>query len=287
MSETGKIVLKAVDTKKFSSLLKRTGSIDRLVFLNITGAHLDSIAYNQNKSVVKRVESDLNFYCQEYTNKNENQVKFLFTNVNKFLSALSLVGTDDVNIVLSYEDGFGKKATISNKTISMNIVCGESALAPIEMPAKAKESVFNDYSKLVYGFGIDSKEFKYINSLFDINKDGTKVFFSKYGNVVHVSEIEAKSDAELDKVNSIVANDDYDGFRTWEKLYDKIVETDNVKIANDNENHISAYAKAFFTWVDSDNDFTFEIHENKLKIISTEDETSTKSTVVIMPIQFN
>lgn len=285
-----KIVLKNLDTKKFISVIKRSSALDKMIFVNVEGTKFDSVAFNgNNKTVVKRVESDLSALCEEFENENTGLVKFLFTNANKLIQALSLVGTDDVTMVLHYDEtGFGVKAEIFNKTTRMNIVCGEKALAPIEMPVAAKTAVFGDKSKLVYSFGIDEKEFKYFTSLFEINKEAIRVYFSKYGDTVYLNEIEAKTNDEIDKVMDLVANDDFDGFRAWEKLYNKEIDirqlTDGATPA---ENYISAYNKPFFDYVDGDNLFDFEVHQNKLIIYSSDEETATKSTVVIMPIKFN
>ena len=48
-----KISLKNVETKRFLNLVKRSSSMDRMMFITVKGSEFESIAYNQHKTALK------------------------------------------------------------------------------------------------------------------------------------------------------------------------------------------------------------------------------------------
>ena len=76
-----KIILKNCDVKEFSTLVKRSASLDNFIFINLQGSKFESTAYNKNKSALKSITADLTNYCGEFVNElGDELVKIQFTN---------------------------------------------------------------------------------------------------------------------------------------------------------------------------------------------------------------
>lgn len=287
-----KISLNGVNTKRFINLIKRSSSFDNLIFITLKGSQFESTAYNPNKSALKSVYADLENMCGDYTNEIDEVVKIQFSNANKLIQNLSMVGSDNVDIIFDIEDNnYAKKVLIKNDEVSLNVSCADKdAVDFLEIPDSARVSIFEDTSKLLYSIKISDSEFKYMSSLFDLNKETVRVFFNLVGDDVYVSEIESTDENVRSKVNEIIQNNDYEGFSKFEKLYSKklniteITKTENAEV--DTNNYLGCFNKPYFKWVDMDSNYVLEYHTNKIKIVTFDEESGIKTYVVLTPVRF-
>ena len=106
-----KISLKNVETKRFLNLVKRSSSMDRMMFITVKGSEFESIAYNQHKTALKSVESDLEKICESYDNEcGDETIKIQLGDTAKLISSLTLIGSENVDIIFDIEDNnFAKK----------------------------------------------------------------------------------------------------------------------------------------------------------------------------------
>lgn len=283
-----KISLKGVNTKRFTNLIKRSSSMDNLIFITLKGDQFESTAYNKNKSALKSVYADLEKMCEEYDNPIDDAVKIQFSNANKLIQVLSLVGTENVDVIFDIEDNnYAKKALIKNTDVCINVSCADKdAVDFLEIPDAARHSIFEDTSKMLYSINIADSEFKYMSNLFGLNKDAVRVFFSLVNGAVYVSEIESTDENVRQKVNEIIQNNSYDEFGAFEKLYSKkLTITDYNNVAGVGE-YLGCFNKSYFGWVDNDSNYTFEYHTNKIKIVSYDEDSSIKTYVVLTPVRF-
>ena len=89
----------------------------------VKGNEFESIAYNQHKTALKSVESDLEKICETYENEcGDEVVKIQFGDASKLVSVLSLVGTENVTITFDIEENnFAKKVCVENQEVSMQV----------------------------------------------------------------------------------------------------------------------------------------------------------------------
>ena len=282
-----KIVLKNCDVKEFNSLIKRSASLDNMIFINVRGNKFESTAYNKNKSALKSITADLQNYCEEFINElGDDSAKILFTNASKLISVLSLVGTDGVDVTFFIEEnGYAKKVVVENTEVNLTVPAADEAIHEfLEIPEHARHSIFEDTSTLEYKVGISENEFKYLTQLFQLNKESCRVCFSISDNVVIVSEIEPTDENVRDMVNNLLNDENIKDFDAFEKLYAKKLTYDSFESQTE-DGYLKCFNKGYFVWIDSDEHYDIEFHSNKIKFISV-DEKGTKTYVVLTPVRF-
>ena len=284
-----KISLKNVNVKKINTLLKRSSAMDNMVFINIDGSKFESTAYNRNKSALKSVTADLEKFCEEYSNPIDGLVKVQFANASKLITTLSLVGDENVSIVfeINEDDNYATKAVIKNSEMNVTVNCADKeAVDFLEIPETARHSIFEDTSKLQMSASITDNEFKKIKGLFGLNKDSVRVFFNLVDDDIVVSEVESTDENVRSTINTMLQDNDFSGFRKFDKLYDKkLVCTDFSK--NENvDDYLACFNKQWFEWCDGTDKFmNIEFHSNKIKFISFDDD-NVKTYVVLTPVRF-
>lgn len=290
-----RIVLKNVETKRFINLIKRSSSMDRMIFITVIGSGFESIAYNQHKTALKSVESDLGKICEEYENEcGEEPVKIQFGDGNKLVNALSLVGTEKVNISFEVEDNnFAKKISVENDEVSINVACADpEAIDFLTLDETKKDKVFNDTANLQFSININENEFKYMQQLFGMNKESVRVFFHKKGDDVFMSEVESSDEnvrAELNETITRVRQGEEEAFNefvNYEKMYSKKLNISDYENFSGEENFLACFNKPYFGWVDNDKLYTFEFHMNRIKISSFDEDNCVKTSVVLAPVMF-
>lgn len=283
-----KISLKGVNTKRFINLIKRSSSLDNLIFITLKGNQFESTSYNRNKSALKSVYADLEKMCDEFENPIDDAVKIQFSNANKFIQVLSLVGTEGVDIIFDIEDNnYAKKTLVKNADTAINVICADKeAVDFLEIPENARHSIFEDSSKLQYSINISDTEFKFMSSLFNLNKDAVRVFFNLVDGEVYVSEIESTDENVRQVVNEIIQEKKYDEFEAFEKLYSKKLTISEYNNVSGDEKYLGCFNKSYFGWIDNDDNYTFEYHTNKIKIVSYDEESGIKTYVVLTPVRF-
>ena len=283
-----KISLKGVKTKQFVSLIKRSSSLDNMIFITLNGSKFESIAYNRNKSALKSVSADLETICDEFSNPIESPVKIQLANATKFITAISLVGDETVDIIFYIEDdNYASKVVVKNGETNVTVNCADRAAVEfLEIPEEARNRVFEDLSKLQCSINITENEFKKIKGLFGLNKDSVRVFFNLNGEELVMSEIESTDENVRAEVNEIINENKYDDFRNYDKLYDtKLITTEFTK--NDGVNdYLACFNKQYFDWIDMDKNYVIEFHTNKIKFISFDDDDNVKTYVVMTPVRF-
>lgn len=290
-----KISLKNVETKRFTNLIKRSISIDKMIFTTVIGSEFESIAYNQHKTALKSVESDLEKICETYENEcGTEAVKIQFSDANKLVSVLQLVGVENVNITFDIEDNnFAKKVCVENNEVSMNIACADpEAVDFLTLEEAKKDKIFNDTTKLQFTVNITENEFKYMQQLFGLNKESVRVFFHKKGDDIYMSEIESTDENVRQELNEIITRarggeeDAFDAFDKYEKMYSKRLNISDYKNFGGEDNFLSCFNKPYFSWVDNDKLYTIEFHLNRIKINSFDEENFVKTSVVLAPVMF-
>lgn len=283
-----KISLKSVKTKQFISLIKRSASMDNLIFITLDGSKFESTAYNRNKSALKSVSADLEAMCEEFTNPNEGPVKIQFANANKLITTLSLVGDETLDVVFDIEDnGYAKKVVVRNDEMNVTVNCADKeAVDFLEIPANARHSIFEDMSNLQCSVNITDNEFKKLTGLFGLNKDSVRVFFNLVGDEIVVSEIESTDESVRSRINDLIQDSDYEGFRKFDKLYDKKLVISELVKGDGVTDYLGCFNKQWFSWVDAgDKSYTIEFHTNKVKFITSDDD-NVKTYVVLTPVRF-
>lgn len=282
-----KIILKNCDVKEFSSLIKRSASLDNFIFVNLNGSEFESTAYNKNKSALKSISANLEEYCDGFTNEcGDELVKIQFSNAGKLISVLGLVGSDGVDVTFYIEEnGYARKVIVENMEVNLTVPAADKeALSFLEIPETARHTIFEDYSTLQYKVGISDSEFKYLSQLFGLNKESCRVFFSINGENVHVSEIESTDDNVREKVNDILKEGTINDFEAFEKLYSKKLTFDEFE-GKTSEPYMHCFNKSYFMWIDTDKHYDIEFHTNKIKFVSVDDK-GTKTYVVLTPVSF-
>lgn len=283
-----KIVLKSCDVKEFSSLVKRSASLDNFIFINLRGSEFESTAYNQNKSALKSISANLEEYCDGFTNElGDELVKIQFSNATKFISVLSLVGTEGVDVTFYIEEnGYAKKVVVENSVVNLTVPAADKeALSFLEIPEKARYSIFEDMTSLQYKVGITDNEFKYLTQLQGLNKESCRVCFSISGETVTVSEIESTDENVREEVNALLEDTNIKDFDEFEKLYAKKMSYDSFEKSENVEGYLQCFNKSYFVWIDTDKHYDIEFHTNKIKFVSV-DEKGTKTYVVLTPVRF-
>lgn len=284
-----KIFLNGVDTKRFINLIKKSASMDNMIFININGAQFESSSYNKNKSALKNVSADLEKFCNSYKNSIDDLVKIQFSNASKLIQSLQLVnGSDDVNVVFHIEDNnYAKKVVVSDSSTEITTPCADKeAVDFLEIPEAARKTVFEDMSKFQFGVDITDNEFKYINQLFNLNKDSVRIFFSFHEGDVYISEIEGTDENVRKEVNDIVTNTDTTAFLNFEKLYSKKLNINNINNESNTTEYIQCFNKQYFALIDSEKSYNIEFHTNKVKFVSDDEETGVKTYVILTPVRF-
>ena len=283
-----KISLKGVKTKQFTSLIKRSASIDNMIFINIDGSKFESTSYNRNKSALKSVSADLEVMCEEYSNPISEPVKIQFSNATKVITTLTLVGDETLDVVFEIEDdNYAKKMVVKNSEMNVTVNCADKeAVDFLAIPETARHSIFEDVSKLQCSVNINENELKKIRGLFGLNKDSVRVFFNLVnGEEIVVSEIESTDENVRQTVNDLIQNNDYEGFRQFDKLYDKKIIHQEFSKNDGVENYLACFNKQYFDLIDSDKLYTIEFHSNKIKFISFDDD-NVRTYVVLTPVRF-
>jgi hypothetical protein len=283
-----KVILKNCDTKEFSNLLRKSSSLDNMIYINLCGSKFEATAYNATKSALKDIRANLEEYCDGFTNElGDENVKIQFSNSNKLISVLGLVGNENVDVTFFIEDnGYAKKVLVENVEVNLTVPAADKeAMQQFEIPEKARYSIFEDTSTLQYKVGISDNEFKYLTQLFGINKESLRVCFSISGNAVNVSEIESTDENVRDIVNGLLEDGDIDGFDKFEKLYSKKLNCDTFEKTDGVDGYLRCFNKTYFPMIDADKHYDIEFHSNKIKFISVDDK-GTKTYVVFTPVAF-
>lgn len=284
-----KISLKGVKTKQFTSLIKRSASIDNLIFITLNGSKFESTSYNRNKSALKSVSADLETMCDEFSNPIDEPVKIQFSNASKVVTTLALVGDETLDIVFDIEDdNYAKKMVVKNQEMNVTVSCADKeAVDFLSIPDAARQSIFENTENLQCSVTITESELKKMRGLFGLNKESIRVFFNLIdGGEIVVSEIEGTSDDVREAVNELIQDKNYEGFRKFEKLYDKkLIHTEFSKV-DGVDNYLACFNKQYFDLIDSDKLYNIEFHTNKVKFISSDEETNVKTYVVLTPVRF-
>lgn len=283
-----KVILKNCDVAGLSGLVKKSSPFDNLVFINLRGSEFESTAYNKNKSALKSISANLEEYCDGFTNEfGDELVKIQFSNASKVISVLSLVGSESVDITFYIEEnGYAKKMVVENSEVNLTVPAADKeALSFLEIPERARFSIFEDTSTLEYKVGISDTEFKYLTQLTNINKESVRVNFSISGESVTVSEIESVDENVREIVNSYLEDVDIAKFDAFDKLYSKKLTYESFEKDGENEGYLKCFNKSYFNWIDSDKHYDIEFHSNKIKFISVDDKGA-KTYVVFTPVAF-
>lgn len=283
-----KVILKNCDVAGLSGLVKKSSPFDNLVFINLRGSEFESTAYNKNKSALKSISANLEEYCDGFTNEfGDELVKIQFSNASKVISVLSLVGNEGVDITFYIEEnGYAKKMVVENSEVNLTVPAADKeALSFLEIPERARFSIFEDTSTLEYKVGISDTEFKYLTQLTNINKESVRVNFSISGESVTVSEIESVDENVREIVNSYLEDVDIAKFDAFDKLYSKKLTYESFEKDGENEGYLKCFNKSYFNWIDSDKHYDIEFHSNKIKFISVDDKGA-KTYVVFTPVAF-
>lgn len=284
-----KISLKGLKTKQFCNLLKRSSSIDNLIFIGLKGSEFESTSYNRNKSALKSVSANLEKMCEEFSNPIDDVlVKIQFANASKLITTLSLVGDEMVDIIFDIDDdNYGKKAVIKNSEVSVTVNCADKeAVDFLEIPETARHSIFEDMSKFQCSIDITDSEFKKIMGLMGLNKDSVRVFFHLIdGEQIVISEIESTDENVRSCINEILSDNNYDAFRKFDKLYDKKVIASEFNKNDNVTDYLACFNKQYFNMIDQDKFYSIELHSNKLKVVTSDDD-SVKTYVVLTPVRF-
>lgn len=283
-----KVILKNCDVAGLSGLVKKSSPFDNLVFINLRGSEFESTAYNKNKSALKSISANLEEYCDGFTNEfGDELVKIQFSNASKVISVLSLVGSEGVDITFYIEEnGYAKKMVVENSEVNLTVPAADKeALSFLEIPERARFSIFEDTSTLEYKVGISDTEFKYLTQLTNINKESVRVNFSISGESVTVSEIESVDENVREIVNSYLEDVDIAKFDAFDKLYSKKLTYESFEKDGENEGYLKCFNKSYFNWIDSDKHYDIEFHSNKIKFISVDDKGA-KTYVVFTPVAF-
>lgn len=283
-----KVILKNCDVAGLSGLVKKSSPFDNLVFINLRGSEFESTAYNKNKSALKSISANLEEYCDGFTNEfGDELVKIQFSNASKVISVLSLVGSEGVDITFYIEEnGYAKKMVVENSEVNLTVPAADKeALSFLEIPERARFSIFEDTSTLEYKVGISDTEFKYLTQLTNINKESVRVNFSISGESVTVSEIESVDENVREIVNSYLEDVDIAKFDAFDKLYSKKLTYESFEKDGENEGYLKCFNKSYFNWIDSDKHYDIEFHSNKIKFISVDDKGA-KTYVVFTPVTF-
>ena len=213
----------------------------------------------------------------------------------------SLVGglnqqTRGVENALPFEDNnFAKKIYIEteDEDVYVNVPCADpEAVDFLTIDEKNKDRVFNDTTNIQFSMNINEAEFKYIQNLFNLNKESVRVFIHKNGDDVFISEVESRDEnlrAELNETIGRVKNGDegaFEDFMKCEKMYCKRFNHSDYENFSGEDHYIGCFNKKYFEWVDSDKQYTFEFHLNRVKISSFDEETCVKTSVVLAPVTF-
>lgn len=283
-----KINLKGVKTKQFTSLIKRSASMDNLIFITLNGSKFESTAYNRNKSALKSVSADLETMCEEFSNPNETPIKIQFINATKLITTIGLVGDETLDLVFDIEeDGYAKKVLVKNSEMNVTVNCADKeAVDFLEIPEEARHKIFEDETTRECKVNINENEFKKIKGLFGLNKDSVRVFFNLVNeDEIVISEIESTDENVRQEVNEIIQDNNYEAFRKFDKLYDKkLITTEFEKNPNVTE-YLACFNKQWFDWIDIDKFYTIEFHTNKIKFITFDDD-NVKTYVVLTPVRF-
>lgn len=283
-----KVILKNCDVVALSGLLKKSSSMDNCVFINLRGSDFESTAYNKTKSALKSISVNLEDYCGSFVNElGDSLVKIQFPNANKVISVLNLAGSDDVDVTFFIEDnGYTKKVLVENSEVNLTVPAADKeALSFLEIPEKARFSIFEDTSTLQYKVSIDESEFKYLMQLTNINKESLRVNFSISDDSVTVSEIESTDENVRDIVNGYLEDVDIKKFDAFDKLYSKKLSYESFEKVGDADGYLKCFNKTYFSWIDVDKHYDIEFHSNKIKFISV-DEKGAKTYVVFTPVVF-
>ena len=284
-----KILMKQCDLKKIKSLIMKSSSMDNLIFCSVNGSQFESTAYNRNKSALKSVTADLETMCEVFSNPIDGVVKIQFANANKLINTLTLVGGDSLDIIFEIDEttNYGYRAIIKNSEMNVTVNCADKeAVDFLEIPENARHSIFEDKSKMQCALTISDSEFKKMTGLFGLNKDSVRVFFNLVGDEMVLSEIESTDENVRSLVNELVNNNDYEGFRKFDKLYDKKLISTEFEKVQDVENYLACFNKQWFSWIDSgDKSYSIEFHTNKMKVITLDDD-GVQSYVVLTPVRF-
>ena len=283
-----KVILKNCDVAGLSGLVKKSSPFDNLVFINLRGSEFESTAYNKNKSALKSISANLEEYCDGFMNEfGDELVKIQFSNASKVISVLSLVGNEGVDITFYIEEnGYAKKMVVENSDVNLTVPAADKeALSFLEIPERARFSIFEDTSTLDYKVGISDTEFKYLIQLTNINKESVRVNFSISGESVTVSEIESVDENVREIVNGYLEDVDIAKFDAFDKLYSKKLAYESFEKFGETDGYLKCFNKSYFNWIDSDKHYDIEFHSNKIKFISVDDKGA-KTYVVFTPVAF-
>lgn len=290
-----KISLENVNTKHFTNLIKRSASMDKLIFITVKGSEFESISYNQHSTALKSVESDFEKICENYTNEcGDELVKIQFGDANKLISVLSLIGSENVCVTFDImDDNFAKKVEIKNNDTSVNIACADKdAVDFLTLDDTKRAKVFEDNAFLQFSANINDSEFKYMQSLFALNKESIRVFFQKKNDELYISEVESTDENVRVELNETISRarsgeeNAFVDFLNYEKMYCKKLNTVDFQNFSGCDDFLGCFNKQYFPWVDIDKSYIFEFHSNRVKISSFDEEGWIKSTVVLAPVMF-
>jgi hypothetical protein len=292
-----KISLKNVEVKRFLNLVKRSSSMDRMMFITVKGSEFESIAYNQHKTAHKAVETDLEKICESYENEcGDETVKIQLGDAGKLISVLDRIGAANVNIAFDIEDNnFAKKVYVEteNKEVYVNVPCADpEAVDFLTLDEAVKNKIINDTTNLQFSFNITDSEYKYIQNLFGLNKEAVRVFFYKNGDDVFVSEIESTDENVRNDLNQTISSirggdaDAFKDFLNYEKMYNKRLNVSEYENFGGEDTFVGCFNKKYFDWVDNDKLYTIEFHMNRMKFSSFDEENCVKTSVVLSPVTF-
>ncbi len=265
--------------------------MDNFLFITLKGNDYEAAAYNKFRSALKCVKADLDTMCDEFENDNDNVVKIQLSNASKLIQVITLVGNDSnekVDIAFDILDNnYAEKAIVKNENISIKVNCADkNAIEFLEIPDGKKYEIFESVDDKIFSISITDSEFKCISNLTSLNKDTVRVFFNRIGGDVYISEIESTDDNVRESVNEIIQNSDYTAFENFEKLYSKKIDFTDYVNDNGSDRYIGCFNKSYFSWIDVDDKYTIEFHNNKIRFISYDGESSIKTYVCLTPVRF-
>ena len=160
------IKLTRVDVDALTSFISKLTSIDKFVYLKISGENLVSSVYLPERDAVK-VQSVLL----------EKDLKISFFNGSKVSEALrnfSDVESDELTGVVEYAEMDGEyiatKLKISSPDLTLSLACSDPSLGFMDLTADQIKAIFNK-KDVMFDFDLEAFMQSKINSLFNLDKD--------------------------------------------------------------------------------------------------------------------
>jgi hypothetical protein len=180
------IKITRVDVDALTTFISKLTSIDKFVYLKISGENLLSSVYLPERDAVK-VQSLLFDEIFSFEKKLEMDLKISFFNGSKVSEALknfSDVESDELTGIVEYAEMDGEyiatKLKISSPDLTLSLACSDPSLGFMDLTADQIKAIFNK-KDVMFDFDLEPFMQSKINSLFNLDKD-SDTFKIQYTN---------------------------------------------------------------------------------------------------------